>query len=145
MTIFCQKMTQITYNFDIRCIQVFFIDFQFFLKICQKLADFLQKNGFFYRFLKNVTYPIFAVNVYLVFGKWSDWSKNWYKCSFGYSETFNQTNFLYLPILLFYGARNMNKWRFWGQKCHFCPKIALFSFFRHHKNAKKANIKNVSS
>ena len=43
-----KKMTQMTYNFDIRCIYVFFIDLQNFGKFRKKNPIFGQKNLFFF-------------------------------------------------------------------------------------------------
>ena len=48
MAIFSPKMVQMTWNFDITCIWVFFIDFQNFGNFRQKLPDLRVKNLFFF-------------------------------------------------------------------------------------------------
>ena len=63
---------------------VFLLISKFLEKFAKNWPIFFKKKAFFYRFFKKFTYPNFAVNLYLVSGKWSDWSKNWYTCSLGY-------------------------------------------------------------
>ena len=48
MAIFSPKMVQMTWNFDITCIWVVFIDFQNFGNFRPKLPDFRVKNLFFF-------------------------------------------------------------------------------------------------
>ena len=48
IAIFGPKMLQMTYNLDIWCIQVIFIDFQNFVNFYKKLPDFWAKNTRFF-------------------------------------------------------------------------------------------------
>ena len=76
-----------------------FYQFQKFRQNRPKNARFLAKNGHFWRFSGMPVEKVkFRRKIHQVLGKWSNWPKNWYKCTLGYLPQFQEG---FLDILLF--------------------------------------------
>ena len=70
--IFGPKMLQMTYNLDIWCILVVFIDFQIFVNFYQKLPDLWAKNTCFFADASKIWRKIFRRKAYAFFQKRSN-------------------------------------------------------------------------
>ena len=60
-----------------------FYQFPEFRQNRPKNARFFTKNGNFWRFSGIPIKKNLRRKMYLVLGKWSNWPKNWYKCTLG--------------------------------------------------------------
>ena len=65
---------------------IIFIDLKIFVKICQKMLIFWQKNHHFLYFTSRFPLVNFRRKTYQVLGKCSNWAKYWHKCTLGYLE-----------------------------------------------------------
>ena len=88
---------------------------QNFGKIGRKMPVFWQKNAKNCHFCRNSGIQLKKKcrrKINQVLGKWSNWPKNWYKCTLGYLLQLQRGIFGYFAFLQFYGCRNATRGRF---------------------------------
>ena len=117
-----------------------FYEFPKFRQNRPKNALFLAKNGHFCRNSGMQLKKKLWRKINQVLGKWSNWPKNWYKCTLGYLLQLQMGIFGYLAFLQFYGCRNASRGRFLAKNGQIYPKIALSAHLGSRKIVKKQNI-----
>ena len=90
-----------------------------FWEISSKIGRFLAEKAIFFADSAKKSKISFRLNFYLLLQYWSYWSNFWYKCSLGWLETSDLSNFWYFVFLSFYGSESRiltSILRFFGQK-----------------------------